>query len=157
MARALALLTLCAAVVGLGPATADAARLGPFCLSFVPALTFAPTIGFPPLTFEVFVDAEPYGQVHLGTARTREMAGVPNPPDTPSFVALQPAGKFLRLSIAGTAFGTKPTFTMSGEIDMQASPPGGSVEVVGILPSATLLVPGHVGSLPGTLSLVPCP
>jgi hypothetical protein len=156
MSRALAIVALSSALLGLGAVPAGAARLGPFCVSFTPAQTFAPTIDFPPLTLEVFVDSEPYGQVYLGTARTLEMRGIPLPPDSPSFVTLQVAGRFVRLSIVGTSFGTKPTFTMSGQLDLQATPPSGPVEVTGLIASATLLVPGHVGGLPGIMSLIPC-
>jgi hypothetical protein len=152
MSRALAVIALCAAVVGPGAGPAEAVRLGPFCLSLVPAQTFAPTIFFPPMTLEVFLDAEPYGQVFLGTART---VGVP---DSPSFVSVQPAGRFARISIAGTAFGTptfqKPAFTAAGEMDTQAAPPGGTIEITVTAPGAFM---GPVGTVPASLFSIPCP
>lgn len=153
MSRTLAIIALCSAILGVAAVPAGAARMGPFCLSIVPAPTFAPAISFPPLTLEVFVDSEPYGQVLLGTART---VGVDAGADTPSFVTVQVAGRFIRVSVVGTAGPAlqKPAFTVGGGLDTQSATPSAVVTINITAPEDPL---GPVGGRVGVMSLIPCP
>jgi hypothetical protein len=159
--RALAITALCSALLGLSAAPAEAARLGPFCLSINPFPTFAPVISFPGLTLQVFLDAEPYGQVFLGAART---LGQDVGADTPSFVAVQVVGRFIRVSVVGTSLQfpgegaepalQKPAFSVGGELDTRVGTPSGTVNIIITAPGDPL---GPVGSSIGVMSLIPCP
>ena len=148
MCRALAILTLCSAILGVGTVDAGAGRLGPFCFSLVPT---SPSF-FPALTLELFLDSDPYGQVYLGTARTLNTA------DTPSFVTLQVVGRFVRISIVGTPF-LKPAFAAGGQLDTQANPLRGDVEITITDPAVGPIVNNQVvpvGTLPATMTLISC-
>ena len=135
--------------------------MGPFCLSINPSPTFAPAISFPGLTLQVFLDAEPHGQVFLGAARTLDPdAGA----DTPSFVTVQVVGRFIRVSVVGTSLQfpaqgagpvlQKPAFTVGGELDTRFGTPSGTVDIIITAPGDPL---GPVGSRIGVMSMIPCP
>jgi len=137
MRRILATAALSLLLVGLGALQAEADRVGPFCFSVTPGTPFS----FPALLLEVFVDPEPYGQIHLGTARTL------NTTDSPSFVTAHVVGRFVRISIVGSFF-LKPSFILGGQIDTQAVPPSGEV---------TITLPDDQTTVIGTITIVACP
>jgi hypothetical protein len=159
MSKALAIVTLCSAIVVLGAVEAGAARLGPICLSLVPT---PPSLFFPSLTLQVFLDSEPYGQVFLGTARTL------NVQDTPSFVSLQAVGKLIRVSIVGPSNQInsggvttgRPAFAAGGQLDTQVNPPSGDAAITITDPGVGVIDNGQVvpiGTIPGKVAVVSCP
>ncbi len=153
MRRILATAALSLLLAGWGALPAQADRVGPFCFSVTPT----PQFFFPDLLLEVFVDPEPYGQTHLGTARTLNI-----PRDSPSLVTLHVVGRFVRITIVGSqaVIDAKPSFILGGEIDTQAVPPTGPVDItianaqIGNIVNNQLVPIGAVG---GTITLVACP